>query len=194
MRLFGLRPKPRVRVVSASRIDTERLVLRCPAESDAARIARLLGNWNVAHWVVRVPYPFRPEHAAAWIARSAEERATGQDWPFLITLRDGALLLGSMDLTIDGDASSGALGYWLGEDYWGQGYATEAAIAMVAFAFDILQLREITANALPDNQRSIRVLEKAGFRHVGRQLEDTIERGQVDTELFALQRATWRSR
>ena len=191
MRMFGIsRPKPRIRVVSGSRIDTDRLVLRCPIASDAARISVLLGNWNVAHWVVREPFPFWPEHAAAWIARSADERASGIGWPFLITLRDGDTMLGSMDLSIEGDASTGALGYWLGEDYWGQGYATEAAIAMIGFAFDILQLKEVTANALPDNQRSIRVLEKAGFRHVGQQAEDTVERGRVDTELFTIKRAT----
>ncbi|MDB5397105.1 MAG: N-acetyltransferase [Rhodospirillales bacterium] len=189
MRMFGL--KPRIRVVSSTRIDTDRLVLRCPAAADASQISSLLGNWNVAHWVVRVPFPFRPEHAAAWIARSAEERAVGAGWPFLITLRDGHALMGSMDLSLEGDRSSGALGYWLGEDYWGQGYATEAAVAMIGFAFDILKLKEVTANALPDNLRSIRVLEKAGLRHVGRQVEDTVERGRVDTELFALKRSTW---
>jgi ribosomal-protein-alanine N-acetyltransferase len=184
MRMFGL--KPRMRVVSSTRIDTDRLVLRCPAATDASQISLLLGNW-----VVRVPFPFRPEHAAAWIARSAEERAVGVGWPFLITLRDGHALMGSMDLSIEGDRSSGALGYWLGEDYWGQGYATEAAVAMIGFAFDILKLKEVTANALPDNLRSIRVLEKAGLRHIGGQVEDTVERGRVDTELFALKSAAW---
>jgi [ribosomal protein S5]-alanine N-acetyltransferase len=190
MRMFGL--KPRMRVVSGSRIDTDRLVLRCPVASDASRISQLLGNWNVAHWVVRVPFPFRPEHAAAWIARSAEERAARVGWPFLIMLRDENAMVGSMDLSIESDRSSGAIGYWLGEDYWGQGYATEAAVAVIGFAFDILKLNEVTANALPDNQRSIRVLEKAGLRHVGHQVEDTVERGQVDPELFALKRSAWR--
>jgi ribosomal-protein-alanine N-acetyltransferase len=192
MKMFGL--KPRIRVVSASRIDTERLVLRCPVASDAHGISQLLGNWNVAHWVVRVPFPFRSEHAAAWIARSADERAAGIGWPFLITLRDSNSMIGSIDLSIEGDRSSGALGYWLGEDYWGQGYATEAAIAVVGFAFEILKLKEVTANALPDNQRSIHVLEKAGLRHVGNESEETVERGRVNTELFALKRTAWRGR
>ncbi len=192
MRMFGL--KPRLRVVSASRIDTERLILRCPVPADAERISLLLGNWNVAHWVVRVPYPFRPEHAAAWIARSAEERAAGIGWPYLVTLREGGTMIGSMDLSIEGDSTAGALGYWLGEDYWGQGYASEAAAAMIGFAFDMLKLSEVSANALPDNRRSIRVLEKAGMRHVGSQVEDTIERGRVDTELFSIKRSAWRAR
>jgi RimJ/RimL family protein N-acetyltransferase len=190
--MFGL--KPRLRVVSASRIDTDRLILRCPLAADAERISLLLGNWNVAHWVVRVPYPFRPEHAAAWIARSAEERAAGIGWPYLITLRESGAMIGSMDLSIEGDSATGALGYWLGEDYWGQGYATEAAAAMIGFAFDMLKLKEVSANALPDNLRSIRVLEKAGMRHVGSQVEDTVERGRVDTELFSIKRSAWRGR
>lgn len=189
--MFGL--KPRVRVVSTSRIDTERLVLRCPVPADAQRISLLLGNWSVAHWVVRVPYPYRPEHAAAWIARSVEERAAGIGWPFLITKRDGGAMIGSVDLSIEDNSHTGTIGYWLGEDYWGQGFATEAVAAIVAFAFDVVKLRKVTANALPDNQRSIRVLEKAGLRHMGNQVENTVERGQVDTELFALERPQWRT-
>jgi RimJ/RimL family protein N-acetyltransferase len=190
--MFGIRP--RVRVVSANTIDTERLVLRCPKASDSSKISALLGNWNVAHWVVRVPFPFRPEHAAAWIARSAEEREAGVGWPFVITLRESNTVIGSMDLSIEGDTSGGSLGYWIAEDYWGKGYATEAALAMIAFAFDILKLPEVTANALPDNQRSIRVLEKAGLRHVGPQVEETVERGRIDTELFTMKRAAWQAR
>ncbi len=190
MRVFGL--KPRVRVVASHRIDTDRLLLRSPRATDAAAISPLLGNWNVAHWVVRVPFPYRTEHAAAWIERSNEERAAGVGWPFLITRRDGDLLMGSMDLSIEGNPGSGALGYWLGESYWGHGYATEAAHAIIGFAFDVLKLNEITASALPENERSIRVLEKVGLVHMGQRFEDTVERGRVDTEFFVLRRAAWR--
>ena len=69
---------------------------------------------------------------------------------------------------------------------------SEAARAVIGFAFDILKLAEVNASALPDNDRSMRVLEKAGMTHVGRQVEDTVERGRVDTEAFALQRKFWR--
>src|SRR5207248_2394897 len=97
------------------------------------------------------------------------------------------------DLTLESDMASGALGYWIAQDYWGRGYATEAAIAMVEFAFEILQLRDVVASALSDNAASMQVLRKAGLVHVEHRVEDTAERGRVDTEFFALDRTTWRS-
>jgi RimJ/RimL family protein N-acetyltransferase len=191
VRVFGL-IKPRIRVVASHRIDTERLLLRSPVQGDAGTIAALLENWNVASWLVRVPFPYREEHAAAWVERSIQERAAGVGWPFLIMRRDDNLLMGCMDISIEGDARAGTLGYWLGEGFWGQGYATEAAKAVIGFAFDILKLSEVNASALPENDRSMRVLEKAGMTHIGRQVEDTVERGRVDTEAFVLRRRFWR--
>jgi len=102
--------RPRVRTVNANRIDTERLILRTPNPDYASEISRMIGNWRVAHWLVRVPYPYRIEHAVAWIERSNEERAAGVGWPFLIIRRDGNEMVGSIDLSIDDDnRSSGAI-------------------------------------------------------------------------------------
>ncbi len=173
-------------------IDTARLRMRAPSAADAAEIALLLGNWHVAHWLVRVPYPYRVEHARSWIERSLEERAEGVGWPFLIERRDDGALIGSIDLSVEDDRTSGAIGYWLGEKFWGRGYATEAAAVMVRFAFEIVMLNQVTANVLPDNGRSVRVLEKAGFSHIGRREEETYERGRVDTEYFLIRRPSRR--
>ena len=182
---------PRLKVVASHRIDTDRLLLRSPAMSDASRITDIMGRWDIARWLVRVPYPYRMAHAEAWIERSAEERAAATGWPFMIVLRQSGMLIGSMDLSIEADRTTGALGYWVGEDYWGRGYATEAALGIIEFAFDILKLETVTASALPDNGRSIRVLTKAGLTYVDRRPEDTVERGRVDTDFFSLDRAQW---
>lgn len=191
MRQLGV--KPQVRVVASHRIDTMRLRLRPPGAADAAEIARLVGNVRVAHWLVRVPVPYRLEHARSWIERSLDERAAGIGWPFLMERRHDRALIGSIDLSIeDDDRSSGALGYWIGEEFWGRGYAAEAGVVMLQFAFDIIGLDEVTANVLPENSRSVRVLQKIGLRHLGRREEETCERGKVDTEFFALRRSAWR--
>ncbi len=182
---------PRLRVVASHRIDTDRLLLRSPVMSDAQRISEIMGRWDIARWLVRVPYPYRVAHAQAWIERSAEERASATGWPFMMVLRETGELIGSMDLSIEADRTTGTLGYWVGEDYWGRGYATEAAAGIIEFAFDILKLETVTASALPDNARSIRVLTKAGLLYVDRRPEDTVERGRVQTDFFALDRARW---
>jgi 8-oxo-dGTP diphosphatase len=187
----GLSIKPRVRVIADHRIDTDRLLLRSPVADDAGEISRLMGSWDVAHWLVRVPFPYRVEHARAWIERSVQERNAGIGWPFVIFRRDDGALVGSIDLSVETDRKSAALGYWLGERQWGQGFASEAARAMIRFAFTNLKLRQVTANALPENARSIRVLEKIGLRYVEMRPEDTVERGRIDTAFFALDHAHW---
>jgi RimJ/RimL family protein N-acetyltransferase len=186
--------KPQVRVLAAHRIDTERLLLRSPMPSDARPLAQLLGNWEVARWLVRVPYPYRVEHATAWIERSAEERAAGTGWPFVVQLRESGTLIGSIDVSVEPDGVSGALGYWLGQPYWGRGYATEGARAIIEFAFNVAGLVRIVAQALPDNRRSIEVLEKAGLNWRDRCTEETFGRGTVEVESLALDRAQWRAR
>jgi RimJ/RimL family protein N-acetyltransferase len=184
----GFSLKPRVRVVAAHRIDTDRLMLRSPEPGDAERVSQLLGNWDVANWLVRVPYPYRLEHAVSWIERSNTERAAGVGFPFIIVERGSNSLVGSVDLSLEEGPTVGTLGYWLGADFWGHGYGTEAARAVIDFAFGPLGLKEVNASALPENERSIRVLEKAGLLYVDRRFEDTIERGRVETAYFSVTR------
>jgi len=186
-----LRILPRLRVVASHRIDTERLLLRSPNVADAPRISELIGSWDIARWLVRVPFPYRVNHAVAWVERSAQERAAAVGWPFILVRQEDGALIGSMDLSLESDRVTGALGYWIGEPYWGRGYATEAARAVIELAFETLGLATVTASALPDNYRSIRVLEKAGLEYVDSRPEETVERGRVDTDFFALDRANW---
>lgn len=66
-----------------------------------------------------------------------------------------------------GVAQSGQIGYWVGERYAGQGLMLEALNLVVPFAFETLRLHRIEAACIPDNARSVRVLEKAGFQREG---------------------------
>ena len=173
-------------------------MLRAPLPDDAATISGFLADWEVARWLVRVPNPYRVEHAAQWIARASEERAAHIGWPYLIVLREDGMLprgpvIGSMDLSLEDDTGAASLGYWLAQPYWGSGYAVEAAKAAIDFAFETLGLLSVTASAVPDNRRSIRVLQKSGFAHIDRRMEKTIERGDVEIECFVLTRADWRA-
>ena len=59
------------------------------------------------------------------------------------------------------------LGYWIGVPFWGQGHATEAVAAVLAFGFGPLGLHRIHATVFPRNPASARVLEKSGFRREG---------------------------
>jgi RimJ/RimL family protein N-acetyltransferase len=90
------------------------------------------------------------------------------------------------------DFRSASLGYCLFQSAWGSGYATEAAHALLRWAFDTLDLNRVQAEADTRNLASARVLEKLGFVHEGTLREDCIVDGDVsDSWVFGLLRRDW---
>lgn len=71
----------------------------------------------------------------------------------------------------------GELGYWLAPPLWGQGLMTEAVQAVMRFGFEVVGLHKIRVGCLAENDGSRRVIEKAGFRFVGRLEEDVYRDG-----------------
>ncbi len=111
-----------------------------------------------------VPHPYTEDLARAWIATHGPEREAGSAHRFAIE-REGRLI-GTCD--VDEIANgAGELGYWLDEPSWGQGLASEAARAVMTFAFDELTLRRLTSGHAADNPASGRVLTKLGFTRAG---------------------------
>ncbi|GGF00584.1 N-acetyltransferase [Aliidongia dinghuensis] len=81
------------------------------------------------------------------------------------------------------------IGWRLRPDHWGQGFATEAARTMAAFAFDQLKAPELLAVAHPENIASRRVMERLGMRYRG------IERWyETDAATYEIGAAEWRER
>lgn len=76
------------------------------------------------------------------------------------------------------------LGYWLAPPLWNKGLMTEAASAVVRFAFDTIGLHKITTRCFVDNTASRRVIEKVGFRFVGRAEDDVFKDGRWITHLL----------
>lgn len=123
------------------------------------------------------PYdPYRPqsdftlEGQRAAIAELAVARATDAAYAFCI--RAGGRIVGRVTLSqVFRKAFRNCyLGYWVDEEHNGRGYATAAVRLAVLHAFDELDLHRVQANVMSSNPRSVRVLEKAGFRKEGRAL------------------------
>ncbi|KFG71884.1 GNAT family N-acetyltransferase [Streptomyces mutabilis] len=91
------------------------------------------------------------------------------------------------------DYRSASLGYCLDDAMWGHGYATEAAHALLQWAFDTLDLNRVQAETDTRNAASARVLEKIGFVREGTLREDCVVNGEVsDTWVFGLIGREWR--
>ncbi|PRD45725.1 30S ribosomal protein S5 alanine N-acetyltransferase [Phyllobacterium phragmitis] len=103
------------------------------------------------------------------IRRYQEESQSGTGYPFFIFRNSDNRLVGGITLgnIRRGVAQSGQIGYWSGAPFAGQGYMTEAMGLIIPFAFDQLRLHRLEAACIPNNARSTRLLEKAGFQREG---------------------------
>jgi [ribosomal protein S5]-alanine N-acetyltransferase len=147
-------------------IETRRLVLRPFTQADARRVAYLAGDYDVARMCGRVPHPYSLKTAIDWIATHEEERVSGEEFPFAVTLeRDGLIGSCGVNRAKGGPADLWEIGYWLGQPYWGFGYATEAAKALMAWAQAELGAKVFAAGHFADNPASGKVLVKLGFAH-----------------------------
>jgi RimJ/RimL family protein N-acetyltransferase len=146
------------------KIETRRLQLRAPDHRDAERIADLANDWDVARMTSSLPHPYGPSDARRFFDRiDAQDPRTHAT--FLIEHgRKGPV--GMVGLHGGGGRHS-ELGYWIGKPFWGQGIATEAALATLDWARRAWRRRAVMAGHFIDNPASGRVLEKAGFLYTG---------------------------
>lgn len=156
-------------------LKTERLVLRQPVITDAARMSKLLSDMDIARMTCTIPYPYLPLAAEFWIMQHAASRRLGTSYGYAIT-KDGGDIMGIMDLFTNDDGDK-EIGYWIGKPYWGNGYITEAAQAIVDEGFRTFDVDYIDAGYFYDNPASGRVLEKIGF-----------ERKEMGSNLYSVAR------
>ena len=111
-----------------------------------------------------------------------------------VTLSDSSRLIGNCGIRRKPENDWEAdIGFELAPEYWGRGYATEAAMAIVDFGFRELELHRISSWCIADNAASARVLERAGLRLEGRLQHNEYFKGRWwDTLLYALLEGDWR--
>ena len=166
-------------------IATERLLLRPFRAGDAEDVRLLANSHNVSRTTLNIPYPYEPGVAERWIAghpRLWELRNSGT---WAITLEGPGTLLGAITLSWI-ISTRGELGYWIGEAYWGRGYCSEAARALIEFGFGRLEMTRIVAEHLRGNPASGRVMQKAGMRHTGSRRKRDRHRQETDMEIYEI--------
>jgi ribosomal-protein-alanine N-acetyltransferase len=162
-------------VALSTRLVTERLVLRPPRTGDVGEIRRVLRH-NHAHLKPWNPAP-RPgddptsiTEVSNTVLRQRREWKAGRSFTFMLSVRhEPGRLVGKIALTgIMRGAMHGAyLGYWMDVDHQGRGLCPEAIGAVLDFAFGAAELHRVQAAIMPRNDKSLRVIEKVGFRREG---------------------------
>jgi ribosomal-protein-alanine N-acetyltransferase len=149
-----------------------RLLLRPPVMADHAAWAELR---SVSRAFLEPWEPTWPEddlERSAFrrrLRRYASELRDGLAYPWFVFDAASRDLLGGVTLAQvrRGVTQAGTLGYWMGARHAGRGVMTEAVGLVAGFAFTTLRLHRLEASCLPENTRSIRLLEKVGFSREG---------------------------
>lgn len=169
---------------------TEQLVLRAPHVEDIDAIAILANNPAIATMVSRMPHPYTAMDAVEFVRKSAI-RENG-NCVYAMTEAQSGRFVGCCALQARAGSPSLELGYWVGEPFWGQGFATEAAHALVDMAFRTREITHIDARCRVTNPASRRVLQKSGFQFQGSEMVPVLALGaSVAMEWFRLDRKTW---
>ncbi len=142
---------------------SERLFLRPGWPEDWEELLSRVGDEAVARNLAKVPWPYTADDAR-WFASQPQDQRLPHFFITVPTSLEPARMIGCIGLAQDGDAVE--LGYWLGRDYWGKGYASEAARAVISVA-RVLGHKRLVADHFFDNPASGRVLRKVGFRPTG---------------------------
>jgi RimJ/RimL family protein N-acetyltransferase len=149
-------------------LHTARLVLGAFEPADAPELRRLAGAREVADTTLSIPHPYDLDHARAWIGHQRRESVRGRATNFAIRQAAGAVLIGCVGLRdIDREHLQAELGFWIGREWWGQGYAREAAAAVMRFGFEQLGLNRIYAHHMARNPAAGHVLLHLGMQQEG---------------------------
>ena len=175
-------------------LTTGRLKLRPFSLDDAPAVRKLAGSPAIADTTLNIPHPYGEGMAEAWIATHPEKYEKGEGATFAIVRRADGALLGAIGIHPREAHSRAEIGYWIGEPYWGQGIATEAARAVVDYGFGTLGLNRIYAFHFGRNPASGRVMQKLGMRHEG-VLRRHIRKGEQYEDLvtYGILREEWRA-
>jgi len=181
-------PTPTLRETRGCVLETERLSLRKPTLADVKAIARLANDRRIAENTRRLPYPYLQDHAVQFVNSLSDANS---ETVFLIELDRQPVGMVGVDWRAP---ETPELGYWLGIDHWGQGFATEAARAVIDFTFEEFDVEHLISGARVANPASRNILEKCGFQWSGVELHRFEAIGSsTPVDCFRLNRGVWSS-
>lgn len=144
-------------------LETERLILRPLTVADSDAVFQWVSDENVARYMVYNTYTCT-EEVIDWLTSLQEP---GQDYHFGFVRKEDDLLMGSGSIGPDKNRDGfWSFGYNFRQDCWGKGYATEAAKAMMRFAYEYFGITRFSSSHVEQNKASGHVMEKCGLHFV----------------------------
>jgi ribosomal-protein-alanine N-acetyltransferase len=179
--------------LSDVRLETPRLILREYEESDWRDILAYAADPDTLRYRLAEPATEAEVREGLAHIRSQRQETPRLRYELAPVRRDTGQVIGWVPLLLTPPALQEAeIGWTLARAHWGQGYATEAAHAVLAFAFETLELHRVWARCQPENTASWRIMEKLGMRREAHFVECQFARGRwVDNYYYALLAREW---
>lgn len=131
--------------------------LRSLVIEDSKRIFELASNWEVAKSTLGLPHPYPEDGAKPWVEDTLNNIKLGTNYVQAITHNNSLIgVIGVLDI----EDSKGELGYWIGEDYWGKGFCSNALTLFMTKLTENTNLKSIYAHCFQSNPASKKVLSK----------------------------------
>ena len=151
-------------------------------DADLDSLVKYANNWGIAKWLTNgFPYPYTPEDGKAFLSMIANDNPVK-----VFTIEVNGEAVGSIGIFPQSDIheKNAEMGYWLAEEYWGQGIMPRAIQEVVAYGFRTFDIVRIFARPFSTNLQSHRVLEKADFVLEARLKEALFKNGEFMDELI----------
>lgn len=184
-------------------IPTQRLLLRDINSEDFDSIHAFSSRSEVSRYMDWGPNSPAQTQEFIDFALGTQEASPRRNFPLAIALNgNSSQVIGTVALGIaqqaqestSGSELLGEIGYSIHPDYWGQGYASEAALAVRDFAFSNTEVTLLRATCRPENKGSAAVLQKIGMRYVKTIPLDKLVHGTwMDSLVFELSTEQWQS-
>jgi RimJ/RimL family protein N-acetyltransferase len=181
-------------------IETQRLILEVPAESDAPTLFDLVGGEDRLEVTAGLIWdgPDEVSETLGFIRQAQIERYGDSGFHWAIRDRTGAItgspgsVVGMISARPSSEAGRGDVGYWLGKPYWGQGLMREALASVIDLCFGELDQVKVEAEIFTTNSRSKRLVESLGMQLEGTIRSSHYKRGEwVDAHVYGILREEW---
>lgn len=150
------------------RLYSSRLILRKLSVDDFDQLVRYANNRKISDYVQNIPYPYSEPDAVFRISYVHQGFKNKVRYVFAIILKEQSVFAGEIGLHLDAAGKVAQLGYWVGEPLWNMGVATEAVAAVLRFGFENLELQQIFATCMKQNEPSAKVLINNGMEECHR--------------------------
>jgi len=180
-------------MIDTPTFETSRLVLRQVCEADVPAYEKHFIDYEVVRYLsAQIPWPYPEDGIRKFLLEQVLPALGKSRWSWAINLKESPQdLIGMVELFKPGLPQH--RGFWLGREFWGRGYMTEAVQPVMDYAFNELGFEKLIFDNAVGNSRSARIKEKTGARFLERKPAKFVDPAFTEIEFYELTKENWLS-